>query len=121
MGDISVQTEDNAVVLHVAGEWSYDTLPDLKAAFLDAFTDAKPLRVDLADVVSVDVAFFQLLHAAGREAGALGLTLEIIGELAPAIREGAERSGFAGPEGFELSGAGGAHSSGLTRSDKDNV
>lgn len=86
----------------LTGEWTRECVGELRQCVLDALEAHARVTVDLSDAGPVDAAFFQLLHAAGLEAGRQGVGLTLGDEISASVLEAAARAGFAASDGAGL-------------------
>ncbi|GAB6178264.1 hypothetical protein JCM16814_31550 [Desulfobaculum senezii] len=105
MAEVSIQTTQGRPILTMTGEWTFDVLAEHREAVCGALDGAQQLTVDLSGVTRVDAAFFQFLHALGREAEGRGAVVELAPEVPEAVRNLARVCGFAGPDGLDFGGA----------------
>ena len=75
-----------ASVLNLAGEIDIARAGELKDEFLNALQGGKPIHVKIGDLSGLDVTGLQLLWAARRAAGQLGVDFAVSGEPAEPIQ-----------------------------------
>jgi anti-anti-sigma factor len=63
--------------LHVTGEITLSTVPQLRNELLEVLQQTAPIRLDLTEVTSMDVSGLQLLVSARRSACRLGKSLSV--------------------------------------------
>jgi anti-anti-sigma regulatory factor len=83
---IALSQSDEASVLRLDGSVDIASAAELKTALLEAIAAGKPVRVAVEEVTELDVAAFQLLWAAGRQAEREGIGFGVTGPLAAPVR-----------------------------------
>jgi anti-anti-sigma factor len=84
---IAVEQTGEENLLRLNGSVDISVADELKMALLEALAAAKPIRISADGVVELDVAAFQLLWAAARQAKKAGVRFMVTGEIAEAVRE----------------------------------
>lgn len=77
--------------LKLSGDWGVDKAGDLHKAFTQALDGAKRVRIDMADLGSVDLSFFQVLYSARKTFDGGEITAENVPD---ALAARAEAMGF---------------------------
>ncbi len=62
--------------LKLAGDWGVDKAKDLHKAFAQALDGARRVQIDMADMGSVDLSFFQVLSSARKTFAGEEITAE---------------------------------------------
>ena len=78
----------------ISGHQDMRGTADLRAGLLDAMAAGTPLALDLSGLESADLAVFQLIEAARREAVETGGDLTLAAPVAGPLRESLEAAGF---------------------------
>lgn len=84
---IALNPENDASVLRLDGVIDVAVAAELKASLLEAIAAGKAIRVSVDEAAELDVAAFQLLWTAGRQATQAGIGFLVTGQMTEAARE----------------------------------
>lgn len=94
MGAMRLERTEEAARLFLSGSFRVEDARKMKQGLLEALAACSTLVIDMADVVSADLTFYQLVCAARRSAALRGGVLETTG-LTGKMLETAKRYGLA--------------------------
>jgi ABC-type transporter Mla MlaB component len=83
---IRIEQTGNGHLLALDGVIDISVVAELKAALVDAIGAGENIDVSVEAVTGIDIAAYQLLWAANREAAPLGTRLALAGELPESAR-----------------------------------
>jgi ABC-type transporter Mla MlaB component len=85
-----------AVLLKIEGELVADNVPPVQELLLGVLPEAKSVRIELQEVLSMDLAFVQLLWSARRTAAALNKNFTVEETLPDELRALLQTAGLDG-------------------------
>ena len=89
---VIMERQESQAVIRLEGEFTLASAVELKNLLVQGLASGNDLRLDLEQAVDIDIAVMQLLWAAGREAGRVGLSLAI--QVPDAAAKAAREAGF---------------------------
>ena len=84
---ITLTQANEASLLRLNGEIDIAVAAELKARLLDAFAAGKAIRLSVDEIAGLDVAAFELLWAASRQAERAGVEFTVTGQFRKTVRE----------------------------------
>jgi anti-anti-sigma regulatory factor len=97
---LTVEQQESRWLIRMDGQVTLASAGELKQLLLDWRVTRKDLEFDLGRVEEIDISILQLLWAAGREAGPMGV--EVTASASEPVAAAARESGFAQVPGFPI-------------------